>query len=83
MAASVKVREYGTVIAVASLVLAPLLMSIGDLFHPEESLDNGDQATIVVEHAQRWYAAHLMLFVGIVLFIPGRIPHAPCHAGRE
>ncbi|MEX0784080.1 MAG: hypothetical protein WD557_15675 [Dehalococcoidia bacterium] len=71
MAASAGTPDYRTAIVVASLVVAPLLMSIGDLVHPAESLDAEDQAAIVVEHAQRWYAAHVMLFVGFVLFIPG------------
>lgn len=54
-----------------SLVLGPLLMSIGDLLHPEERMSPADQIAIVVDHASRWYAAHLLLYVGMLLFIPG------------
>lgn len=61
----------GTTLERASLVLGSLLMSVGDLLHPEERLDPGDQAVIVVGLAQRWYAAHLLLFVGLLLFVPG------------
>ena len=64
-------RGYRTLIASASLVAGPLLMSIGDLFHPEESMNNAEQIAIVVDHASSWYAAHLLLFVGILLSIPG------------
>jgi hypothetical protein len=55
----------------ASLVIGPLLMSIGDLLHPEERMLPAEQVAIVVEHASRWYTAHLLLFVGILLLIPG------------
>jgi hypothetical protein len=46
-------------------------MTIGDLMHPEERLDPAQQIAILVDHAPHWYTAHLLLFVGIVLFIPG------------
>ncbi|HEU5258626.1 MAG TPA: hypothetical protein VFU28_21715 [Vicinamibacterales bacterium] len=54
-----------------SLVAGPLLMSVGDLLHPEERMMPVDQIAIVVDHASRWYTAHLLLFVGMLLFIPG------------
>jgi len=54
-----------------SLVVGPLLMSIGDLLHPEERMLPEEQIAIVVDHASRWYAAHLLLYVGMLLFIPG------------
>ena len=63
-------RSYRTAIA-ASLVLGPLLMSVGDLLHPEESMVAAKQATIIIEHASRWYAAHFLLFIGLLVFIPG------------
>jgi len=46
-------------------------MSIGDLLHPEERMSPVEQIGIVVDHASRWYTAHLLLFFGILLFIPG------------
>src|SRR4026208_904888 len=54
-----------------SLVVGPLLMSIGDLLHPEERMLPVEQIAIVVDHASRWYTAHLLLFFGIVLYVPG------------
>jgi hypothetical protein len=54
-----------------SLVVGPLLMSIGDLLHPEERMSPVEQIAIVVDHASRWYTAHLLLFFGILIFIPG------------
>jgi hypothetical protein len=46
-------------------------MSIGDLLHPEERISPVEQIAIVVDHASRWYTAHLLLFFGMLLFIPG------------
>jgi hypothetical protein len=71
MMSSSATRSYRAVIAAASLVLGPLLMSVGDLLHPEEKMDTPGQATIIFEHASRWYAAHLLLFIGLLVFIPG------------
>jgi hypothetical protein len=64
-------RDYRTLIAAASLIVGPLLMTIGDLFHPEESMDTAQQIAILADHASRWYAAHLLLFIGMLLSIPG------------
>jgi len=63
-----------TAITAVSLVLGPLLMSVGDLIHPQESMDPAVQAAVIIEHAShasRWYVAHLLLFVGILVVIPG------------
>jgi len=46
-------------------------MSIGDLLHPEERMSPVEQIAIVVDHASRWYTAHLLLFFGLMLLIPG------------
>jgi hypothetical protein len=54
-----------------SLVVGPLLMSVGDLLHPEERMAPVEQIAVVVDQASRWYTAHLLLFVGMLLFIPG------------
>jgi hypothetical protein len=73
MGSSPGTRDHRTLIAAASFVLGPLLMSIGDLLHPKESLDTAAQIAIIVQQASRWYAAHLLLFVGILLLIPGLV----------
>jgi hypothetical protein len=64
-------RRLHTVIGAASLIVGPTLMSVGDLLHPPESWDPVAQTTIVAASASRWYAAHLLLFVGMLLFVPG------------
>jgi hypothetical protein len=46
-------------------------MTIGDLLHPEERMASAEQAAILASHAGRWYGAHLLLFLGMMLFVPG------------
>jgi hypothetical protein len=58
-------------------------MTIGDLFHPEERMDTAEQIAILVNDASRWYAAHLLLFIGIVLSIPGLLALAGLTAQRK
>ena len=83
MAISPATRDYRTLIAAASLVVGPLLMTIGDLFHPEERMDTAEQIAILVNDASRWYAAHLLLFIGILLSIPGLLALAGLTAQRK
>lgn len=63
--------RYRTVIGAASLIVAPALMSIGDLLHPHETWDAAAQVAMVAESASRWYVAHLLLFAGMLFFAPG------------
>jgi hypothetical protein len=76
-------RGYRTALEAASLVLGPLLMSGGDLIHPREQMDAADQAAIIIEHASRWYAAHLLLFIGLLVFIPGILAVTSLTAARR
>ena len=63
--------RYQDLIGAASLTGGPLLMATGDLLHPKETADIAGQAAIVAEHATRWYVAHLLLLMGLLLFVPG------------
>lgn len=57
--------------AAACLFAGPLLMAVGDLFHPAETGDAMAQTAIIIEHANRWYISHLLLFAGLVILVPG------------
>jgi hypothetical protein len=76
-------RGYQTLIGAASLAVGPLVMAVGDLLHPKETSDIGGQASIIVEQATRWYLAHLLLFIGLVLFVPGLLTLAGLAAARR
>jgi hypothetical protein len=82
MAHSSPPRDYRTLISAASLVAGPLIMSI-DLLHPEERMAPAEQMAILVEDASRWYTAHLLLFIGMVLFIPGLLAFAALTEARK
>jgi hypothetical protein len=70
------------IIVAASLIVGPLLMSIGDAIHPEEDADAADQAALIIDHAARWYAAHL-LFFGMLATIPGMLGLSSLAAERR
>ena len=75
--------RYRTTIGAASMIVGPLLMSVGDLFHPHESWDTAAQIAMVVDAPTRWYAAHLLLLVGILLFVPGILSLTDVAASRR
>ena len=83
MASSSAPPDYRTLIAATSLIAGPLLMAIGDLLHPEERMAAHEQIPILVDHAARWYTAHLLLFVGIILFIPGLLALSAIAGARK
>jgi hypothetical protein len=83
METSSATRDYRTLIAAASLIVGPLLMTIGDLFHPEERMDPAEQIPIIVDHASRWYAEHPLLFIGMMLSIPGLLALVSLTAERK
>ena len=83
MATSSGPRDYRTLVAAASLIAGPLLMAIGDLLHPQERMAPAEQAAILLDHASRWYAAHLLLFDGMLLFIPGLLALAALTEARR
>ena len=64
-------HRYRTVLGASSLIVAPALMSAGDLMHPHESWDPAAQVAMIAESTSRWYLAHLLLFLGILVFVPG------------
>jgi hypothetical protein len=70
-------------LGVVSLAVGPLIMAIGDLVHPKEASDLGRQAAIIVEQASRWYLAHLLLFLGLVVFVPGLLTLADLATARR
>lgn len=72
-----------TAIGAASLVVGPAMMSVGDLIHPPERSDAAAQVAIIAESASRWYGAHLLLFLGMLLFVPGILALTQLTADRK
>ena len=54
----------------ACLVVAPLLLIIGDLIHPDTDSEAAEQVRIVRDNLDSWYLAHMLALLGIVLLVP-------------
>lgn len=52
------------------LIAAPLVLLVGQLIHPVDKTDAADELAVVARNLDRWYAAHLILLVSLVLMIP-------------
>jgi hypothetical protein len=59
------------------------MMSVGDLIHPPETWNAAAQVAIVGASALRWYGAHLLLFIGMLLFVPGILALTRVAANRR
>ncbi len=75
--------RYRRAIGAVSLIVGPGMMSVGDLLHPPERWDPVAQVAIVAASASRWYEAHLLLFLGMLLFVPGILVLTELAAGRK
>src|SRR4029450_3174595 len=80
---NMKGRDYQTMIGAASLAVGPLVMTIGDLLHPKETPDVHGQGAGTVEQAERWDIAHLLLFIGLFVFVPGLLTLTNLAAARR
>ena len=58
-------------------------MAVGDLLHPRESMVPAEQIAIVMDDPSGWYLAHLLLFIGLMLFIPGLLALAGLAEARR
>ena len=63
-------NRFRATASAACLIAAPLVLLVGALLHPAEKKDVAEQVAIVAANANRWYVAHVLLLVGVVLFVP-------------
>jgi hypothetical protein len=59
--------------ATYSLIAAPVVILIGEVVHPTRSATPVRQLAIVAAHPHTWYAAHLLLFIGVAMTVPAVI----------
>jgi len=57
-------------IAGAAMVVAPLVIVVAEVLHARFELDASKQLAAVAEHTGRWYAAHLLVLLGLALAVP-------------
>jgi hypothetical protein len=55
----------------ASMIAAPALLLAGNALHPvNHKKDEGEFLAGVAAHETEWYVAHLLIFIGLPLFVP-------------
>jgi hypothetical protein len=52
------------------MVLAPLMLLIGLVIHPDVGTSAASTITAAAENPDEWYIAHLLALVSLVLFVP-------------
>jgi hypothetical protein len=63
-------HHFRKLVAGMCMVMAPLLLLVGEIVHPERKTDVGDQLAVIAANQDAWYAAHLLEMVAMVLFVP-------------
>ena len=63
-------HHFRKTIAGMCMIVAPLLLVVGMIVHPESKTDVGDQLAVVSANMDQWYAAHLILAISLVLAVP-------------
>jgi hypothetical protein len=63
-------HHFRKMVAGVCMIGAPLLLVIGMIVHPESKSDVGDQLAVIAGNMDEWYAAHLIIAVSLVFFVP-------------
>jgi hypothetical protein len=63
-------HPFRNMIAGLCMIVAPLLLLVGLVVHPESNSDEAAQLAIVRDNLDAWYASHLLLLVSIALAFP-------------
>jgi hypothetical protein len=63
-------HHFRKMVAGVCMVLAPALILVAEVVHPERHSDAGEQLAVIAANQDAWYAAHLVAIAGIVLLLP-------------
>lgn len=63
-------HHFRKMVAGVCMLVAPLLLLVGAVIHPEMKTDVGEQLAVVAANQDAWYTAHLIYLIAIVLFLP-------------
>jgi hypothetical protein len=63
-------HHFRKLVAGACMIVAPLLLLVAMVIHPESETDEAAQLTVIGQNLDAWYVAHLLVLVSIVLAIP-------------
>lgn len=54
----------------AAMIVAPLVIVLAELLHGRFETSAAEQIAVVTDNTGRWYAAHILVLVGLVLTVP-------------
>jgi hypothetical protein len=63
-------HHFRKTVAGFCMVVAPLLMLVAMVIHPERQTDEGAQLAVIRDNQDAWYATHLLLLIGVILAVP-------------
>jgi hypothetical protein len=63
-------HHFRKTVAGLCMVVAPLLLLVGTVVHPERKTDEGAQLAVIADNLDAWFAAHLIVLVGLLLTLP-------------
>ena len=63
-------HRFRKLVAGACMVLAPLVLLVGAVVHPEMETSEAAQLAVIVDEPDRWYVAHLILLCSVALAVP-------------
>lgn len=63
-------HHFRKMVAGFCMIVAPLLILIGMILHPERKSDASEQFGVVAANMDEWASAHVILFAGAVLAVP-------------
>jgi hypothetical protein len=63
-------HHFRKMVAGACMILAPLVLLVAAVVHPDGKTDEAAQLSVIADHLDAWYAAHLLVLAAIVLAVP-------------
>lgn len=63
-------HHFRKMVAGFCMLVAPLLVLVGEIVHPELKSEAAEQFGVVAANADEWAMAHVILFAGTVLAVP-------------
>jgi hypothetical protein len=63
-------HHFRKMVAGCCMVLAPLLLLVGTVLHPESESDEAAQLAVIADNLDQWFAAHLIILMSIALAVP-------------
>ena len=63
-------HHFRKLVAGACMVLAPLLLLVAMVIHPESDTSEAAQVAVIADNLDAWYLAHLLVLVAIMLAVP-------------